>query len=284
MKLGTAVKKFTGKAIFLGKKYAPEILLGAGIVGGGVTAYLAYKAAPKVEEVLDQVEEAEAEGVEVPKSVIVIDVAKKMAPAIATGVASFACLVGSYKIQANRIASVTGALGVAVREIKLIKDKYVEKYGEEKAKEFFKRTKKEKVVRKTKDGKVEEVIEEVAIPNTYHDGALFNRDSDQYASDDPEYNEVFVQGVISELEARAFVSHTGVIELNEVLDAFGFDPVFRGATFGWITTSSTLGLDYEIINVYNKDKAVNEPMIYIKWTTPVAIYDKKSYDKTYYSI
>ena len=47
------IKMMANTAMFTVKKYSPEILLGIGFVGIGVSTVLACKATLKVEEVLD---------------------------------------------------------------------------------------------------------------------------------------------------------------------------------------------------------------------------------------
>ena len=47
------IKMMANTAMFTAKKYSPEILLGIGFVGIGVSTVLACKATLKVEEVLD---------------------------------------------------------------------------------------------------------------------------------------------------------------------------------------------------------------------------------------
>ena len=57
MNLKQSMTKMTGKASLTIKKYSPEILLGAGIVGLVGSTVMACQATPRIEEVVDKVNE-----------------------------------------------------------------------------------------------------------------------------------------------------------------------------------------------------------------------------------
>ena len=260
------IAKVGNSVISTVKKYSPEILMVTGVALGGVAAYKAYKAAPKVEDVLDQVEEAQAEGIEIPKAVIAIDISKQLAPAIITGVGAIACVVGSYKIQKNRIIGLSSAVGMLTAEVKYQRDKYLREHGEEQFKKFFGPTEKKKVDTVNELGTHVQVVEEVQRPTNHLDGAWFSL-SDQYVSDDHEYNEMFVKQQITRIDLRKFKKNH--ILVNEVLDLFGLSKTKAGAIFGW--ASDSLQIEAETIYVYNEITGVKVPQIYIHWNMPVDI-------------
>jgi len=57
MNLKQSMTKITGKASLTIKKYSPEILLGAGIVGLVGSTVMACQATPRIEEVVDEAKE-----------------------------------------------------------------------------------------------------------------------------------------------------------------------------------------------------------------------------------
>jgi glycine cleavage system H lipoate-binding protein len=90
------------------KKHSPAIFTGVGVVGLGVTAYLAYKSRDKVEKVVSEIERKREVGEEINK----IEVAKGLAEAIylpvAVGTLSVTSMLMAHKIQRDRIISLMG--------------------------------------------------------------------------------------------------------------------------------------------------------------------------------
>lgn len=279
------------------KQYAPEILLGVGVVGTGATVYTTYKAAPKVEAAIEKYENAdkrvleaieefkagklteeELVAVEAPnKKELVTDVAKALAIPVLLGVGSIGSFVGSYLIQRNRIVTLGAAFGAVSGELARFKDKAKKELGDDKFKEMFQQTDKRELVIKDKDGKEKKVVEDVKVLGNFLDGVWFS-ESDEYASDNHEYNLQYVESVISQIELIAF-NKNGII-MNEVLDLLSIDKQRMGALLGW--TDDELNIAYDIVHIMNPETGMREPQIYIKWSTPKYIYDTISYDNKYY--
>lgn len=129
-------------------KRSPEILLGIGIASGITTTVLAVKATPKA---LQLIEEAKNDKINtwidehpdphalvvhesLTKPEIVKTVWKCYIPAVISGVASIACLLGSHSVNAKRNAALATAYKLSETALNEYREKVVEEIGEEKEK------------------------------------------------------------------------------------------------------------------------------------------------------
>lgn len=126
-------------------KRSPEILLGIGIASGITATVLAVKATPKALELLtekryekygDTLKEddsyddmPELKPVEVVKATW-----KCYIPAVISGAASIACLLGSHSVNAKRNAALATAYKLSETALNEYREKVVEEIGEEKEK------------------------------------------------------------------------------------------------------------------------------------------------------
>lgn len=290
-------------------KNSPIIFTIGGVLGLGATAVLSYKAAKKVEVIMDDVEERQAKEQDlndikeamhnddmteeewkdlkaqkddleadfepVTRAEIIKDVAGAVALPVVTGIASIAFISLSYYIQNNRIVNLAGALATASAERIYYKKKYTKEHGEEAAKEFYTPSNfesKEKVV--NPNGEKEEVdVHTKADKVDRTTGAWFDG-SDEYVSDDHNYNLAYVSSIKEKLELRLF--RKGALSLNEVFDAFGFERTRAGGIVGW-TTSDDFTIDFQTTYVRDADGSTS-PQIYISWEAPGYIYDSVVFD------
>lgn len=273
---------------FQADKHSPEILLVSGLVAAGGAVVASYFARPKVDEALRKFEEAdnrvleaiellkegkitEEEALAIPapdKKKLVIDTAKAMALPIGLAVLSAGCLISSYRIQHMRLVGLSGAYAVLSNEFKDFKDKLAKEIGPEKVRDLIRPTRDiEKVTLDKKGNEVKEVEKIQGITNL-QDGIWFS-ESDEYASDNHEYNLMFVESVISKLDLIAFSK--GSLTVNDVLEEFGIDKRKHGAILGW-PGSSNVRIDYEVSNIYNEKTQMREPQIYIHWEQPQWLY------------
>lgn len=243
-------------------KYAPEILGVTGVTLGGVTSYLAYKKRKDVEEILDMVEEAKEEGIEVPGMVVGVDIAKTMAPVFITGMTSLVCLYSSYKIQHNRIVGLSGALSIVSGQLNSFREKYKQIHGVKKAQEFFAPVEKKEVTELDSKGKEKQVIKDVKISSNWMDGVWWNA-SEQSVSDDPDYNKQMINTITSGLVLENF---NRAITVNKVLAAYDCELVRGGGDYGWLAQDFTV--DVTVVNFYDEDKGEYTKDFYIHWPIP----------------
>lgn len=115
-----------------GKQNSPALLIIAGLVGMGASMVMVNKAAKKSVEVIDKLDE------EVTKKDEILAVAPLYLPAALTFTASAACIIGSYKISADRIAGLATAYTITEHKLTEYQQKVIDKFGEEKHEEIQK--------------------------------------------------------------------------------------------------------------------------------------------------
>lgn len=127
--------KILGKVMERNKS---TILVGAGLVGWIGTAVLVGRAAPKAQTAIAQAEREKGEELTFVEKVKVSW--QYYIGAGAAGVASSAAIVVGHRVDLKTITSIAGTCQLAKGELKQLKDKIVEKDGEEKLKEYQKDT------------------------------------------------------------------------------------------------------------------------------------------------
>lgn len=263
------------------KKHSPVILQGLGVVGVGATAYFVYKAAPKVEHIIEEAKlDKEAAGGQLPpmlKKRVAKQLAYELAPPVATGVATIGCFLWSYNIQAGRITALSGAFTAVSRELQESKDRYLEQYGEEAYDKFYGPT--IEIERTILDGKgKEKTVKEEALPEgplNLMSGVWFDK-SIEYNKDDHDYNLAWVESKISQIELKMF--QRGHLLVNEVLDILGIERCRQGALLGWSTNA---GLRPQVFHIWDEESQVREPQIFIGWSQPKYVYDDIEYGDAY---
>lgn len=123
-------------------KHSPEILMGIGVAGMITTTVLAVKATPKALKICEIVKEEKGE----PKNIDYVKAAWKCyIPAIVTGVASTACLIGSSSVNHKRNAALATAYQISQTALTEYRDKVIETVGEETEKVVREKVAEEKV-------------------------------------------------------------------------------------------------------------------------------------------
>lgn len=292
-------------------KHSPLVLTVAGVIGLGATAYLAYKSAHKVEEITDDLEARrrdsermddivdeitaskdmdpndvdvdhlkdinnELKGLEanfkpIDRRETIYRLAKAVAAPVATGVLSVTAIALSYYIQNNRILNLAASLATATAENALFEKKYRATYGDKKYEEFITPTEEEKVEKNGKSKKVK--VQAKANGN----GRWFS-ESNEYASDDHDYNRQFIRTVEERMQNKMF--RNGYLVLNDVLDQLGFERSRAGALAGW-SIENDFKLSQVVTNVTDPETGEMKPQIYISWPQPRYIYDDVSYSGRY---
>ena len=255
----------TGK--ILAKKHAPLALAITAGVGFVATAVTAYQSAKKVDKALAHFEELQEEDIVVNKRDVAIAVAKDVATPVILGVTSTACLVLSYTIQNNRLKAVTAALALVTEE----HERYRLRAKEILDEATFKRidTPIETKTIETEDGE-----KEVSI---IKEGDFYGKwfcYSHEYVADSPAYNEQWIREV--ELKANQIIMKKGVLMFNELQEMLGFDNVSNSLPFGW-TDNDGFFLEFDEHVVWNEKLQMDEPQLYVRWTTPRNLYSTTSF-------
>lgn len=127
------------------KRYSPEIMTGLGIAGMITTTILAVKATPKALRLIELEKAEYADECDMTKMDVVKAAWKPYVPAVITGVASTACLIGANSVNAKRNAALTAAYELSRSALSDYKSAVVETIGEKKAKDVDERVAQERV-------------------------------------------------------------------------------------------------------------------------------------------
>lgn len=309
--LKTKATRGIKKAEKLAVKHSPLALTVTGVIGLGATAYLAYKSAHKIEAITDDIEERQRtaermddiiEEIQASKDMdpISVDVdhlreindelkeleadfkpvdrretiyrlGKAVAAPVATGVLSVCAIALSYYIQNNRILNLAASLATATAENAFFEKKYRETYGDDKYEEFITPTEEQEI---EKDGKSKKIKVQAKRDGN---GRWFS-ESNEYASDDHDYNRQFIRTVEDRMQDKLF--RNGYLVLNDVLDQLGFERSRAGALAGW-SVENDFKLSQVVTNVTDPETGEMNPQIYISWPKPRYIYDDVSYSGRY---
>lgn len=137
---GSKIMDFLERAEVFTKKNSPVILAGMAIVGVISTAYLAYKAGPMAEKILEahkkDMKDCHPDDKEAKKAVVGETVKKLVpvvAPPIIMGTTTIACIIGSHSVSSRRIAALSAAYSLSESTVKNLNGKMEEMLGEKKA-------------------------------------------------------------------------------------------------------------------------------------------------------
>lgn len=275
-----SIKTFAVKAGFALKKHSPAIFTGAGIVGLGATAYLAYKSRDKVEAVVEKIEEKRAMGEEVNKAEVAKDIAEAVYKPVVVGAASVACIVMAHRIQHKRILTLAGALAVEQTRNIYFEKKYRKQYGDEAYAKFVTPTEEVETVEVDKKGKEKITVEEVKKDIDKSIGQWYS-DSEEYAADDHTYNISMIDSVAERLHTRMF--QRGFLMLNEVRTALGFEAIRNGNLLGW-TAGDSFDIEKHVSNIGEEELGEAKEQIWVTWSRPRYIYEEMDYNGGRYSL
>ena len=276
MKLIKARRAITKATMAISKK-SPLILTVVGIAGVGATAYFAYKSAKKVEVIVESIEAAREEGIEIDRLEVVKDIAGAIALPVLTGLASITAIAFSYRIQNVRIGGLASAVAAIASEHKQLQDKIKVKYGEEEYNNLITHSKFEKTTMIDDQGVAQDVIAEelttedddMMYGRWFHKSSKFAADRNKEALD---YNKRVIMTTVDSMDLKLF--RNGFLVMNDLLDALGFERTAGGAVMGWGVGEFTA--DYRVVQVLQADGQY-EPRIFVKWTQPKSIYDAIEY-------
>ena len=267
------------------KKYSPEILVAAGVVGTVTSAVMACKATIKVNDILvdanEQLEPIREAGEKLENgekpmckdgsqytkednkkdlAIVYVQTAVKFVklygPSVVLGAASLTCIVASHNILTKRNAALAAAYTAVDKGFKEYRSRVIERFGKDldhelryniKAKEFEETT----VDEKGKESTAKNTVN-VADPNTYSEYARFFDDGCNGWSKDPEHNLWFLK--CQQAQANDRLKLNGYLFLNDVYEMLGIPRTKAGQVVGWIyNEKNTIGHNFVEFGINNMD-------------------------------
>lgn len=282
------------------RKFAPEIMLGAGIAAGVASVIVACTSTLKMSDILDEHKEtmysiksqeeistsseAKHEIVKA-KTELMLDTAvktvKTYSPVICLGAVSITCILGSHGIMRKRNAAIAAAYSVVSSKFKEYRKNVVAELGEKKDYQFLNGLKSEviSVEEVDENGKKHKVKKEVFVDDPERGRSIYAKVFDD-ASDcwvnNAEMNLMFLRAQQTYFND---VLHTrGHVFLNEVYDALNIPRTSAGAIVGWVEDGDgdnyiDFGL-YSIENQENRDFLNGyETAVFLDFNVDGVIYD-----------
>lgn len=271
------------KAGFKFKKHSPEILAVTGVIGIVASTVMACKATTKVNDIVDEAKDTiekihdsvgkglhTSDGEEYTEEVAKKDLtivyaqtglkfAKLYGPAVALGVASIGCMLGSNHILRKRNIALAAALTNVATSFKEYRGRLVDRFGKDLDRELRFGIKAKEVEETVVDenGKETTVTKtvEVVDPNTAHSlySIVFCEGNTGWTKN-AELNKVFL--IQQQNWANDKLKMNGVLTLNEVYDMVGAPRTAYGQIAGWVwTEDGTIGdnfVDFGLFDVTNE--------------------------------
>lgn len=211
-------------------KHSPEILTGVGIAGMITAGILAVKATPKalklIEEKKQEYETDKLTPVDTVKATW-----KCYIPAVVTGAASTACLIGANSVHARRGAALATAYKISETALAEYKEKMVEAVGEKKAQLVQDKINQEKVEKNPP------VQSQVIVT-----GNGTTRCLDSLSGRYFESSRDAIEKAANELN-RVMLIHE-YVSLNEFYDEIGLAHIDLGYDLGWNVSRGLIKLDF----------------------------------------
>lgn len=284
-----AVTSKVGRQILVGQKHSPTILFVGGVVGVVATTVLACRATLKLEEILDEAQEAheKAQTLEHVRysekdrrrdhAYIYVrtaaKVAKLYAPAIGVGVVSVGALTGSHVIISRRNVALTAAYSALEKGFEQYRKRVIDDVGEEKDREYRYGLETREVLEETAKGPR---IKNIKMPKDASIYARFFDETSTLWSKDPMYNQFFLQ--CQQNYANDKLRARGHVFLNEVYDSLGLERSPEGAVVGWLKGNGDGFIDFGIFegDSWSATRFVNgeERSIFLDFNVDGTIWDK----------
>ena len=263
------------------KKYSPELLLGAGIIGIIAGTVKACKATPKAVQIMEETNKTLETIKEVQKKTdeetytpqdFRKDIAltyfqtagklvKTYGPAILLLSAGIGCIFGSHHILTKRNAALTAAYTLASQGYSEYRKRVIEKFGEEVDKQIKYGLTEEEVEETVTDekGKEKTKKEKKTIVNDLKAGpyAKFFDSASRNWDKDPENNQYFL--TLVQADMNDLLAKNGHVFLNELYDKLDIPRTKAGQIVGWVYKRGTepcTQIDLGIHKDFNK-RAVN---------------------------
>ena len=278
-----SVSRSLYKVSFKLKKHSPEILIVTGVIGIVTSTVMACKATTKVNDIVDETKDMvdkihdavenkkhTSDGEEYTQEVANKDLTivyaqtglkfvKLYGPAVAIGIASIGCIVGSNHILRKRNIALAAALTAMETSFKEYRGRLIDRFGKDLDRELRFGIKAKEVEEKVVDEKGKETTVtktvEVVDPNAIHSiySVVFCEGNSGWTRN-AELNKVFL--IQQQNYANDKLKLNGVLTLNEVYDMIGAPRTAYGQIAGWVyTDDSSIGdnfVDFGIFDVNNE--------------------------------
>lgn len=262
------------------KKYSPEIMAIAGVVGMVTSAVMACKATTKASEIIDEAktsvsmihdlvadqavpeskysEEDSKRDLVIVYSKAVMKFAKLYGPSLIIAGLSAGSILSSTTILRKRNIAIGTAYTALDRSFRTYRDRVIEKFGEDLDKELkYGTTTKvieETAVDENGNEKTETKTVKIANPNNYSIYARFYDDGCAGWTKNPEYNLIFLKQ--QQNWANEKLKANGRLFLNEVYEMLGIPKTVIGQRVGWVyDENNPVGdnfVDFGIYDLYNE--------------------------------
>lgn len=296
MKLEVIKNAVTSKAarqVLIAKKNSPTIMFGAGVVGVVATTILACRATMKMDELLEEVEDAKnlVNQLEHPKysdkdrkhdlSILqvkmVVNIGKLYAPAVGLGILSIGALTGSHVALRRRNVALMAAYSAVEKGFKEYRQRVSDEFGAEKEEEIrYGVSTKNVTIHDTETGK-----DHTLQIKSVGDASIYARIFDEYStswSKEPSYNQLFIS--CQQNYANDLLRARGHVFLNEIYDMLGLERTKAGCIVGWVRghDNGDNYIDFGVFNgnEWNALRFVNgdERSILLDFNVDGVIYDK----------
>lgn len=261
--LVTKASRTLHKVGFKFKKHSPEILAVVGVTGTIASGVLACKATLKVNDIVDEAKETietihdavenhrhTSDGEEYTEEVAKKDLTivyvqtgvkfvKLYGPAVALGIASIGCMIGSNHILRKRNIALAAAFKAVDTSFKEYRGRLIDKFGKDLDRElrFGIKAKEVEETVVDEDGKETTIKKtvEVADPNVTH--SIYSipwYEGNAGYTKNAELNKVFL--IQQQNYANDKLKLNGILTLNEVYDMLGARRTKYGQIAGWVYT------------------------------------------------
>lgn len=258
------ITQATGRTTLYARKYSPEILTGAGIVGLVGAGVLASKATLKMPELMTQFREAKetvqylrdeqseeayssqdhVSDVTALHVVTVKEVIKAYAPAITLGVLGVVSILSAHGIMRHRNVALAAAYKLVEQSFSEYRKRVVEEVGEDKDREY--RHGIETVEKKVKGSSEVERTSTMKKPHEYSGYARFFDEGNANWSKNADHNLLFLRK--HQQYANDLLISRGHVFLNEIYDELGFERTKAGSVVGWVVSKD--GDNYVDFGIY----------------------------------
>lgn len=271
------------KSVFRVKKHSPELLVGAGIVGGVTSAVMACRATTKLSGILenskeqvDQIHDVieskkfdeetyskqdSQKDLAIVYSQTAIKLVKLYAPSVILGGISIACILKGHNVLRGRNVALAAAYATVDKGYKEYRNRVVDRFGEAVDRELKYGIKAQKVTEVEvdeatgKEKKVKKTVEVANDPSTYSDYARFFDEASSCWKKDAEYNLMFLRG--QQQYANDLLKTRGHLFLNEVYDMLDIPRTKAGQVVGWVyDENNPVGDNYVDFGIYDMHREV----------------------------
>lgn len=292
----SAVKN--GHAVLITKKFAPQILLGAGVVGIVATTVLASKATLNLEEVLDKHREnidlvnkgaeahpsTEYSSTHHKKDLTLVhlhtfkELGKLYALPVGLGILSISLIIGSHGVMYKRNVAAVAAYKTVESQFNRYRDRVRQEFGLDKDEEFARSYKSEGV----RDEEGNESVNIIIDGTTLNETLFFFDPSNVNWKNSPEYNLSYVMA--QQTFANQLLNSRGHVMLNDVLDGLGIQRCKEGNVLGWVLdrghAEGSKFIDFGIIDCQSPESRIfgthgeEGPAIMLDIRTDGIVWDK----------